>query len=86
MPLKIIVAAKIRNINSRLPGCHFRKVGQKRLRIRANITTNMGRLLTMVETSDTGPLFSAQNDKTVPVGARISLKTSMVRVEFLRLI
>ena len=86
MPLKIMVAATTRKANSHLPDCHLSNSGQKRLKIRANNTTNIERLLIMVETSDTGPLFSAQKYRTAPTGTNISLKISRAKVEFFRFI
>ena len=85
MPPTIIAIAKSRKASAPLPGCHSRKSGETRLRIRANITTNTGRLLAIVETNDTGPLSKAQNCSTIAVNASVSLTASKAKAEFLRL-
>ena len=48
------------------------------------MSTNIGRLLIIGDTKDTGPLSSAQNDSTIPTGDNVSLKASSPIVEFLR--
>jgi len=59
-------------------------MGETRLRIRANITTKIGRLPIIVETRDTGPLSIAQSNSTIPPRAKVSLKASRPIAEFLR--
>ena len=83
MPLKIMAVAISRKASILLPGSHSRNVGKMRLRIMANITTNTGRLPMIVETKDTGPLFIAQNDNVIPIGANVSLKAIKTIAEFL---
>ena len=70
-----IIAVAISLIaNTPLPVCLSRiKLGRKRLRIKASINTNMGRLLEMVDTRDTGPVSIARKISTVPVIASVSL-------------
>ena len=51
-----------------------------------NRATKIGRLPMMVETKDTGPLCIAQNDNTIPTGAKVSAKVSRAMAEFLRFI
>jgi len=84
MPPTIIAVAISLKASINLPGCHTKKPGKKRLKIRANIPTNIGRLLTIVETSDTGPLCSAKNNNIDATGANVSLKAIKARVESLR--
>ena len=84
IPQTIIAVAKSRKARPPLPGCHSRNVGEIRLRIKANITTNTGRLLAMAETNDTGPLSNAQNCSSIAVGASVSLTASKAKAEFLR--
>ncbi len=64
-----------------LPGCHTRKLGQIRLRIRADTTTKMGRVLAMVDTRDTGPLSIAQKNSTAPASTSSSLTATSVSAE-----
>ena len=79
----IMAVAMSRRASILLPECHSRNAGDRRLRIIANISTNIGRLLIIVDTRDTGPLSSAQNDSIIPIGASVSLKASKPMVEFL---
>ena len=37
----------------------------------------------MVETRDTGPFVSAQNDNAIPIGVNVSLRVSRAIAEFL---
>ena len=83
MPPTIMAVATSRKASTPLPSCHCRNLGEIRLRIKANIITNTGRLLAIVETSDTGPLSSAQNISSIPNGANVSLKASQPKTEFL---
>ena len=83
MPLTIMAVAKSRKASSPRPGCQSRNAGAIRLRMRANITTKMGRLLVIVETRDTGPLSIAQSDSTMAIGASNSFKPIMARAVFL---
>ena len=83
MPLTIRVVATSRKTSALLPGCHSRNMGEIRLRIRANITTKIGRLPTIVETRDTSPLAIAQKESIIPSSANASLKASKAIVEFL---
>jgi len=46
----------------------------------------MGRLLTIVETRDTGPLSIAQNNSTAAITTSVSLKMSRAMAEFRRFI
>ena len=84
MPPTIRAVAMSRKASILLPGCHFRNVGKARFRIRAYVSTKMGRVLTIVETSDTGPLAIDQNDSITAIGARSSLKASRAIAEFRR--
>ncbi len=83
MPLTIMAVAMSRRASILLPGCHSRNVGRIRFRIRAYVNTKMGRLLIMVETSDTGPLSIDRNASSMATGARSSLKMSRAIAEFL---
>ena len=82
IPPTIMAVAMSRRTSIPLPKSHPRNMGDKRLRIRANISTNIGRLLVIVDTKDTGPLSSAQNVNTIPNGANVSLKVSRPMAEF----
>ena len=84
MPLTTMAVATKRRTSNPLPGCHSRNVGRTRLRIRAKMTTKTGRLLTMVETRDTGPLSIDQNASIAPSMAKVSLKTIIPKAEFRR--
>ena len=83
MPPTIIAVATSRRASIPLLECHSRNAGDKRFRIMANMSTNIGRLLVIVDTRDTGPLCNAQNDSTIPAGANVSLKASNPIAEFL---
>ena len=83
MPLTIITVAMSRKASSPRPGCQSRNVGATRLKIKANMTTKIGRLPVIVETRDTGPFSIAQSDSTMAVGARSSLRMSKARAVFL---
>ena len=83
MPLTIMAVAVSRKTSILLPGCHSRNTGKTRFRIRAYVNTKMGRLLIIVETSDTGPLCIDHNDSIMATGARSSLKMSRAIAEFL---
>ena len=83
MPPTIRVVAMSRKASILLPGCHTRNIGKTRFRIRAYANTKMGRVLIMVETSDTGPLAIDQNDSIMATGTRSSLKASRAIAEFL---
>ena len=65
---------------------HSRKAGRRRLRIRAYITTNIGRVLLIVDTSDTGPLCNAHIDSNIAVGAIVSFKAINANDDFFRFI
>ena len=86
MPPTTMAVEIIRRANVPLPECHSRNIGDTRLRIRANISTNIGRLLTIVDTRDTGPLANAQKDNATPPSANVSLKVSKPIAESLRFI
>lgn len=83
MPPIIMAVAMSRRASILLPGCHSKNVGKTRFRIRAYVNTKMGRLLTIVETSDTGPLSIDHKASVMAVGARSSLKVSRAIAEFL---
>lgn len=83
MPPTIMAVAMTRRASILLPGCHSIKAGRTRLRTRAYVNTKTGRLLIMVETSDTGPLSIDHNDSVMASGARSSLKMSRASAEFL---
>ena len=80
IPPTIMAVPISRRANIRLLDSHLRNPGERRLRIRADRTTNMGRLPTIGDTSDTGPLASAHIDNTMATGASISLKNIMAKV------
>ena len=84
MPPTIIAVATSRKVSILLPGFHSRNVGKIRLRIRAKMTTKIGRLPVIVETSDTGPFCIAQSDSITPLIAKASLKKTKPIAEFLR--
>jgi len=86
MPPTIMAVATSRKASIPLPGCHSRNIGETRLRIRANITTKIGRLPIMVETRDTVPLSIDHNNSNIPPIAKVSLKASRPIAEFLRFI
>ncbi len=81
-PITMAVAISLR-ASILLPGCHSRNSGRTRARIIVYINTKTGRLLIIVETSDTGPLSIAHNASIMATGARSSLKASRARAEFL---
>ena len=83
MPPTIMAVATNLRASIPLPGLHSSNLGAIRLRIRANITTKIGRLPIMVETSDTGPFCNAQKDSIAPDRARVSLRTIRPMVDFL---
>ncbi len=83
MPLIIMAVAMNLKASILLPGCHSRNIGETRFRIKAYVNTKMGRLLIMVETSDTGPLAIDHNDSIIATGTRSSLKVSRAITEFL---
>ena len=83
MPPAIMAVAMSRRASILLPGCHSRNIGRTRFRIRAYVNTKMGRVLIMVETSDTGPLAIDHNDSITATGTRSSLKASRAIAEFL---
>ena len=83
IPVIIRAVAVSRKTSILLPGCHSRNMGRTRFRIRAYANTKIGRLLIMVETSDTGPLSMAHSDSIMATGARSSLKMSRAMVELL---
>ena len=83
IPLTIMAVAISRKASILLPGCHSRNIGKTRFKIRAYVNTRTGRLLIMVETSDTGPLSIDHNDSIIETGARNSLKMSRAIAEFL---
>lgn len=77
MPPTIIAVAMSRSASIPLPGCHSRDVGEMRLRIRANITTTIGRVPITADTRDIGPISIARYasitdtiTKTLPVVIR----------------
>ena len=82
MPLTIIAVATSRNASTPLLADLIKNLGKMRLRIRLYRTTKRGRLPMIVETRDTGPLSIAQNDRVIPIGANVSLKTSKAIAEF----
>lgn len=69
IPPTIMAVAISRRANMPLAKRTPRKPGNKRLKIRAKISTNMGRLLRIVETKETSPLCNAQCDNTTPMTA-----------------
>jgi len=82
IPPTIIAIAIRRRANIPPSACHSINLGKRRLRIKANINTNTGRLPpTIVDTSDTGPAFNARNMSNIVIGANISLNTSQAVVE-----
>jgi len=83
MPLTIMAVAINLKASILLPGCHTRNVGRTRFRIRAYVSTKTGRQLTMVETSDTGPLSIDHNASVMAVAAKGSLKMIKAIAEFL---
>ncbi len=83
IPPTIMAVAMSRKASILPPGCHSRNMGKIRFRIRAYVSTKKGRLLIMVETSDTGPLAIDHNDSIMATGARSSLKVSRAIAEFL---
>ena len=83
MPPTIIAIAISRNASIPLLAGLIRNLGKMRLRTRAYRATKTGRLLTIVETKDTGPLSIADSDSIIPEKAKLSLKASRPIADFL---
>ena len=81
MPPTIMAVAMSRNTSVALAVCHSINAGKIWLRIKAYMKTKMGRVLTIVDTKDTGPFSIAQKDSTAELSANTSLKISMAITE-----
>jgi len=84
MPPAIIAVATSLIDSTPLPVCpSIREPGRKRLTTIASIKTNIGRLLEMVDTRDTGPDSIARKISTMPAIASVSL-TAIIAIAGLR--
>ena len=81
MPPTVMAVAIRRNAHTLLPPDQSKNWGKRRLRIRVYIATKIGRLLTIVEIRDTGPLSIAQNNTANPEIAIVSAINAIVKVE-----